>query len=294
MAGKHYKEDKAEKRVTEDSAARESAHLSGEPKKQKPKKQKKHSVSRIISTILIVIGIALLAVAGGMWLKAQWQYHQQDEENAKLASYATVSDDGETAPVVDWEALKAINGDVVGWIQIPGTVVNYPVYQGDDNNHYLHYNAEGKYGVGGQIFMDYENTAPGMQDAQTIIYGHHLKNGAMFKQVADMADQDFFDSIDTVWYVTEDATYELEPLLVYYTNPEDTNVRVFSFADDEEFHSYLNDLLAKSQASRSDAAQIIGGTHHVLTLCTCNYEEGYGRTVLVCVPKDEAKAATSA
>jgi sortase B len=292
MAGQHFKGDEPDQKA--DEAGRHGKpDKAGKPGKKGKSGKKRHSASRIISTILIIVGVALLLVAGGMWLHAQWQYHQQDVENEKLAAYAKVSDDGSTAPVVDWDALKAINDDVVGWIQIPGTVINYPVYQGEDNNHYLRHNAEGDYAIGGQVFMDYQNTAPGMVDAQTIIYGHHLNNGAMFKQVADMDDQEFFDSITTVWYVTETDTYELEPLLVYYTDPEDTNVRTFNFADEDAFHAYLMDLLDKSQTSRSDAAEIIGGTSHVLTLSTCNYIDGYGRTILVCVPKDEAEAATS-
>ncbi|MCH3942630.1 MAG: class B sortase [Atopobiaceae bacterium] len=256
--------------------------------------KKKGSASRILSNVLIAVGVVLLAVAAGMWGYSQWQYSQQDAENAKLAKYATVSDDTSTPPVVDWASLKAINADVVGWIQIPGTVVNYPVYQGSDNDHYLNTNAEGVYGVGGQIFMDYLNTKPGLVDQQTLVYGHHLKNGAMFKQVADMDKQEFFDSVKTVWYVTEGNTYELEPLLLYYTDPDDTNVRKFSFADDATFHAYLNGLLGKAQTRNADAASIINGATRVLTLSTCNYYDGYGRTELVCVLKSEATAAIAA
>lgn len=271
-----------------------ASHLATKGSKKDDDRKRKRRRSRIVSNVLIAVGVVLLLVAGGMWGYSQWQYSQQDAENQKLASYATVSDDGSTAPVVDWAALKAINSDVVGWVQIPGTVINYPVYQGDSNDTYLRHNAEGEDSVGGQVFMDYQNTAPGMVDAQSIIYGHHLKNGAMFKQVADMEQQGFFDSIKTIWYVTEDKTYELEPLLLYYTNPDDTNVRQFSFASTDAFHTYLSDLLAKSTTSNADAATIIGGTSHVLTMSTCNYIDGQGRTILLCVEKSEASAALNA
>ena len=107
-----------------------------------------------------------------MFLHNQYEYHEQDVINEKLAAYATVDNTGSSAPKVDWAALKAVNQQVVGWIQIPGTNVNYPVYQGADNDAYLHTNAEGNYSLGGQIFLDSDNTAPGMVDAQTIIYGH--------------------------------------------------------------------------------------------------------------------------
>ena len=92
--------------------------------------------------------------------------------NEELAAYVTLSDDPQIRPpTVDWAGLKAINDDVVGWIQIPGTVINYPVYQGEDNDYYLNTNAHGVYGIGGQIFMDYENQAPGMLESTD----HHLR-----------------------------------------------------------------------------------------------------------------------
>lgn len=261
----------------------------------------KRSARRIVSNLLIVIGLAIVAVAAGIWLYNQYRYHEQDEETEKLASYATLpdedsqdqQDDGGTSqgPQIDWVGLKAINDQVVGWIEIPGTVINYPVYQASDNEYYLHHNAEGATTVGGQVFLDSENTAPGLVDQQSILYGHHLRNGAMFQPVSLMDDQQTFDATPTVWYVTENATYELEPLLLYYANPNDITIRNFVFEDEEAFHEYLRGRLDIAKTKRSDAARIIEGTHHVLTLSTCNYYDGYGRTELVCVPKDEAQAA---
>lgn len=250
--------------------------------------------ARIVSVLLFVVGIALIATAAGMWIYNQWQYHEQDRINEELASFADVSDNGTTPPQVDWAGLKAINDEVVGWVQIPGTVVNFPVYQASDNEKYLNQSAEGGYAVGGQIFMDYANTPPGMVDGQSLIYGHHMRNGTMFKTVSDMTNQEMFDGVGTVWYVTEDATYELEPLLVYETDASDPEARRFTFASDDELHDYLSGLLGKAVTSRADATDVISRTSHVLTLCTCNYDHGdNGRTLLVCVPKDEANGTAA-
>lgn len=249
---------------------------------------------RILSTVLLVLGLLLLVGAGGMWLYNQYQYHEQDVINQKLATYATVDDSGSTPPVVDWAALKAVNPDVVGWIQIPGTVVNYPVYQGSDNDEYLHTNAEGDYSIGGQIFLDSSNTAPGMLDQQTIVYGHHLYNGAMFKAVADMENQGMFDSVDTVWYVTEQATYELRPLFAYKTDGEDENVRIFQWGSVDELHSYLASLASGASAKASDTDALIAGAEQVLSLCTCSYTANEtGRVILVCVPKAQPDGAVA-
>ena len=249
--------------------------------------------ARVISTLLFVAGVILLLVAGFLWLRAQWAYHQQDVEVQRKQGFVTISDDPYTAPVVNWLKLKADNDDVVGWVQIPGTAVNFPVYQGEDNDEYLHTSSEGEYALGGEIFLDYANTAPGMVDNQSIIYGHHLRNGAMFKAVADMDSQSFFDSIETVWYCTQDETYELVPLMSYYADPYDTSVRQFSFDSVEDFRNYLGEILNKSVTFRADADQVISNCDHVLTLVTCNYLDelgGDGRTIVICVPKSELPA----
>ena len=242
-------------------------------------------VGRVISVLLFVAGVTLIAAAALTWARNQWQYREQDRINEELASHADVSDNAATPPQVDWEALRAVNDEVVGWLQIPGTTVNFPVYQGPDNEKYLNNSVEDSYSLGGQVFMDYENTPPGMVDGQTLVYGHHLRNGAMFKPIADLADQEAFDAVSTVWYVTEEATYELEPLLLYETDADDADARRLTFGSVEELRSYLTDLLARAEARRSDAAELIAGASNVLTLCTCSYESGdTGRALLVCVP----------
>ena len=246
---------------------------------------KKAKRNKIISTICTVIGVVLLLVSAGMWGYSQYNYHIQDVNNEKLEKFVEVADDVNKPPVVDWEGLKKQNKDIVGWIYVPGTVINYPVYQGATNNTYLRHTVDGSYGIGGQIFLDSDNEAPGLVDNQSILYGHHLKNGTMFKRIADMDNQQMFDSIKTVWYVTETEQYELKPAFLYLTNPDDRNVRMFNFASDESFQDYLKERFSKAVTKASDAEELIDKATHVLTLSTCNYIDGSGRTELVCVPK---------
>lgn len=259
---------------------------------QQPKKRKKRG--NFLSTLMIIVGVCLLAAAGYMWGSAQWRYYQQDKVNKKLAAYATVYDapadetEAPRGPEVDWAGLKALNPDVVAWIQIPGTEVNYPVYEAEDNDKYLHSDASGNYAFGGLLFCDFKCTRPGMVDPHTLVYGHHLLDGSMFKAVADMDNQEAFDAVDTVWYVTENATYECEPLALYYTVPDDQDARIFNWDTSEAFHKYLMDRVNRAVVKRSDAAQAVPGISHALSLITCNYYNGYGRTILICVPKSEA------
>lgn len=292
---RHAKHSDASQAAPQD-APQITPPISSSPTRRQRKK------SNLLSNILIIVGVILLAVAGGMWLQAQLRYRQQAKVNEALAEFVTIEpaaavgegDEGPKPPTVDWEGLKAINGDVIAWIQIPDTVINYPVYQAANNERYLRNTATGEWSWGGQLFADYECTAPGMVDPQTLIYGHHLLDGTMFKPIADMEDQEAFDAVDTIWYVTEQSVYECTPLFLYYTQDDDQTVRTFKFPDADAFHLYLNERLGRAVAKRSDAANIVPSVTHVLSLITCNYYDGYGRTILVCVPKDEANAALAA
>ena len=261
-------------------------------KKKPGSKPAKKGFSNILSTILLIVGIALLIAAAIMFGKTQVDYYAQDVINQELAAYTTVPEKKDEAPVVDWAGLKAVNSQVVGWIQIPGSQINYPVYQTTDNEYYLHTNAKGEWSIGGQIFMDYENNPNGLIDQQTILYGHHMRNGSMFQFIGALNDQSTFNKVETIWYVTPTQTYELEPVFTYHTDEDDDEVRQFNFTSVDEFRSYLKDRLSRAVSSRSDAAEVISRAEHVLTLFTCNYTDQYGRTMLICVPKSEAQPKT--
>lgn len=274
--------------------ARRAGRRGGRAASSKPRR------SHLLSNILIVAGILLMVAAAGMWGFAQMRYKAQADNNAQLAAYATISDDpaAPEGPQVDWAGLKAVNADVVGWVQMPGTNINFPVYQASDNDYYLHHTASGEWSIGGQIFMDYENARPGLLDRQTVIYGHHLSNGDMFTHLDDMASQEVFDQTPTVWYATEDATYELEPLFFYRTPATNGAARQVAFSSDEEFHTYLSGLLAQATAKSPNADEAVGKVTKVVTLATCDYDNdfgrGNGRGLVVCALKSEVETAPAA
>ena len=301
--GKHFSSFAAADQPAEDNEAlktsvemipmKSAVSSKKDSNKKKPgSKPAKKGFSNILSTILLIVGIALLIAAAIMFGKTQVDYYAQDVINQELASYTTVPEKKDEAPVVDWAGLKAVNSQVVGWIQIPGSQINYPVYQTTDNEYYLHTNAKGEWSIGGQIFMDYENNPNGLIDQQTILYGHHMRNGSMFQFIGALNDQSTFNKVETIWYVTPTQTYELEPVFTYHTDEDDDEVRQFNFTSVDEFRSYLKDRLSRAVSSRSDAAEVISRAEHVLTLFTCNYTDQYGRTMLICVPKSEAQPKT--
>ncbi len=227
----------------------------------------------IISTVLIVVGIALLLVAGGLFVSAQLGYRQAQQTYAELQQYAVSSDSGDGVPDVDFDALAAINPDIVGWIYIPDTVVNYPVVQTDDNTTYLDLLFDRSGNGSGTIFMDMDDTAPGMVDQQTTIYGHHMYDGSMLKVIDNTTDQAEFDKIQHVYYITRDTTYVLTPLLTAQVEDTFVDARKTDFTGEgESLQGYLEEMQTLARAQASDATERIGqitDDDHVLSLVTC-------------------------
>lgn len=238
----------------------------------------------ILSIVLIVVGVALLLTAGGLFIKAQLGYQAAQKVYDDLAQYAVADDSGDGVPTVDFDELAKINPDVVGWIYVPGTVINYPVVQTDDNKTYLSKLFDLSGNGSGSIFMDMDDTAPGVVDQQTTLYGHHMNDGSMFKVIDETRDQSVFDSFKSVYYITRDNTYKFEPLYTVQVEDGYGEARTPNFADDDEFKEYLRTGLSRASAKSDDAADRIGDTKQVLSLVTCAGEiiPRTTRAVMVC------------
>ena len=91
----------------------------------------------------------------------------------------------------DWEKLKAINKDVVGWIRT-ATGADYPVLRGETDNTYIKTDIYGDHNVNGSIFLHYSNAAD-FSDRSSVIYGHNMNSGAMFGRNSDYKDESFLD-----------------------------------------------------------------------------------------------------
>lgn len=255
-------------------------------------KRRRSSLALAFSNVLIVVGLVLLLVAAGLFVFTQLGYRMATESYDELGQYAVLdgeaADGGVTLPDVDFAALAEINPDIVGWIYVPTMNVSYPVVQTDDNEKYLNTLFDGTQNASGTIFMDKDDTAPGMVDQQTTIYGHHMMNDTMFNFV-DRAQrsQDEFNQVDKVYYITPDTTYEFDPLFCTLVDPERSDVRRANFDSAEDLVSYLEDLFAAASAFSDDAGERLATCERVMTLVTCNY--GFGssdRSVMVLAPSD--------
>ncbi|MDY4041815.1 MAG: sortase [Collinsella sp.] len=237
----------------------------------KPPKQKKRRRARdVVSTVLIIVGVLLLAAAAGIYIHAQLGYQEAQASYKKLEQYAVADGTGDNVPQVNFDELAKINPDVVGWVYVPNTPINYPVVQTDNNDTYLYKLFDLSGNGSGSIFMDMDDTAPGMVDQQTTIYGHHMYDGTMFKYIDDTLQQDAFDTVKTVYYITRDATYKCTPLYTMQVQDTYNDARVPNFT--EEGHTlkdYLKDGLTQAKAKAADAESRIESADKVFTLVTC-------------------------
>ena len=177
-------------------------------------------------------------------------------------------------PQVDFSQLSEINSDIVGWIYIEGTNINYPVVQGSDNNYYLKRLFDGTYNSSGCIFLDYRCTS-NFTDQHSIIYGHHMKDKSMFSGLMNYKDQAFYDEHSVALLVTPTAYYKIQ-FFSGYVSDTWSDAWDLSFSE-YEYLSWLNDIQRKSCF---ETDYIPTTEDKIITLSTCTYEFDTAKFVL--------------
>lgn len=171
--------------------------------------------------------------------------------------------------------LLMINKDVIGWIVIPNTKINYPVVKSRNNDYYLHRDLNRKNSEPGTLFMDYRNTGD-TNDRYAVIYGHNMKNGSMFGTLKKYKKQDFYEANRTFTYSTPSGDTKWE-IFAAYIAPATLELIQTDFADDAAFMDYVNTRQSKSMYAKDVELK---PTDKILTLITCTYEMNNARFVV--------------
>lgn len=177
-------------------------------------------------------------------------------------------------PQVDFQELRSINSDVVGWLVIEDTRINYPIVQGEDDEFYLKHRFDGQRSSAGCLFLDAENDAA-FQDANQIVYGHYMKDGSMFHDLGKYKEQAFFDAHPTGWLITPETPYHLQFFSGYVS---DVSGDAWEMAFTEADHAQW--LAACTARSCFSSGIVPAADSPVLTLSTCSYEFENARFVL--------------
>lgn len=169
----------------------------------------------------------------------------------------------------DWDALWEQNADIYAWIYIPNTNVDYPVLQHpSDDTYYLNYNIDGSRGYPGCIYTELANSKD-FTDYNTVIYGHNMKNGTMFRTLHYFEDGDFFEE-NPYFYI-----YTPDDVLVYWIYGaypfRDTHLlKGYDTTTEYGFEKYLKDVFdVRDMGAHFRDGVEVTAQNHIVTLSTC-------------------------
>lgn len=243
-----------------------------------------------IALILLLLAVVLAAAAG---IKTYVDYQvraaaeREYESLAELARQTEARVETETpiesepeeteAPYVSpiqFDELKEINPDIVGWLKVEGTEIDYPIVQTGNNETYLNTDFEGKKSVAGAIYLDYESE-PDFSGRHNIIYGHNMKNGSMFKDIVKYKDEEYFMEHQDITVYTPEREYHLRPMSVLYTEPTGMR-RKTKFATEESFQAYVEEMTKGCSFAQIPEKPL----EQLWSFITCSYEFNDARTIL--------------
>lgn len=232
-------------------------------------------MKKVIRLVLDILLIACIMVAVFFGYKVYQRYHD-DKDNKetyqKIQTFAKKS--------IDWNKLRKINPDIIGWIKIKDTQINYPIVKGTTNQTYLHTDFKKKYSYGGCIFLDYHDHKDISKNQHSIIYGHHMRNGSMFADLTKFRKGNFAKKHQIILY-TPQKTYHLQVFSVYAKNA-DSEIPV-TFKDKNDKQVYIDRLLGRNCVSGIEKRADV--TKNIFTFATCSYEGRNYRTYVHCVEK---------
>ena len=170
----------------------------------------------------------------------------------------------QTLQAMDLEALREVNPDVLGWILIPDTKINYPILQGSDNDYYLKHTWDGKPYAVGSIFMEHLNN-PDFTDFNTIIYGHNMNDGSMFASIREYRNQAYWEKHPYVYIRTDLGVYRYEVFASYLARVN-SNTYGVRFSREESREAFVNNAIVDSSIDTGIEPE---PTDRILTLSTC-------------------------
>lgn len=215
------------------------------------------------------------------WKLYRYHVSYQEAENiyTKIREQAEIKKKNEER-TIDFTRLKKMNSDVIGWIYIPGTNIDYPIVQGKDNEEYLHKTFEGKKNSSGTIFMDQKCKKDFTAD-NNVIYGHHMKNGTMFADLLKFRQESFVKKNRYIFLYTPNQRKKLQVVSAYAG--EAKGEIPISFANRKDQQAYLKKVRSKSQVSIAMKKNQEETVKRIYTFVTCSYEKEDYRTFVYAV-----------
>jgi len=235
------------------------------------KKEKKGSkiLDKLISLVILIVCTIGLVYSGKQllnWLKNNVKSNDVINQVNDIAGVTDIEEDAAPGAEfgINFEALIAYNPDVVGWIRIPGTGVNYSLVQAEDNSKYLRHSIDLTWNEFGWPFLDYKN-APDFTDKNTVLYGHNIVSGLMFADVTNIYNGSLGTDVEIDIYRSDYRLLKYKVFSAYVYDPENYYLTTH-FANDEQYSTYLNTMISRSVWNFN---QDVSVDDTIITLSTC-------------------------
>ncbi len=272
------------------------------------KKKKKHTVFGVIRLIVLVVSIGVFcfaawqlytifhgyAAAGNEYDDLKTEFTSPNSSaDVSASSQSTASsssaetseptdteetliEDAEPPLAVDWNDLKSVNPEVVGWLYVDAEkIISYPICRGTDNSYYLHHTFRGESLFAGAIFMDCQNSGD-FTNPNTIIYGHNMKNQSMFGMLKFLKEQARYDTDPYFWILTPNGNYRYHIYAAFDTPVESETYTLFS-GNGPEFLTWEKKMQSQSKVSNSIP---LSENDKTVTLSTCTSDSSTRCVVL--------------
>jgi len=233
-------------------------------------------INQIVDIIVLTIVMMLIAFA----FYALWdsdQIYKRADRSQYTVYKPTIENEG-----LSFQELQAINPEVIAWLTVYGTNIDYPVTQGKDNLKYVRTDAKGNYSLTGSIFLDSGNSSD-FSDFNSILYGHHMEKQTMFGEIGEFADERTFYTHRYGDLYVEGTNYGIEFFVFLSADAYDRTIFIPGVKGDRQ-QEYLDSLMERAILARD-----IGVTtdDRIILLATCASDSTNGRDILVGRLSDE-------
>lgn len=221
----------------------------------------------------IILGVSVLLLLLGVY--ALWDTHKVYElaDSQMYAQYKPSDKDR-----LSYDELRKINPDIIGWIEIYGTEIDYPVLQSTDNEKYMDETVTGDYSTAGSIFLDYRNNSD-FSDFNNIVYGHHMDERMMFGDVGRFTDKKFFaDHRYGKLYRNDKKSLGIEIFAIIRTTGADRRIFGAGIQDARMKRELLDYMFDNAIRSRDVS---VTENDSIILMNTCTFTVTNGRHILV-------------
>lgn len=223
-----------------------------------------YNVLFILCVVVVVYAVLKIYNQKEEYKKAETEYEQLQKKEKNI----------------DFGELKKLNKDIVAWIKIPGTRINYPIVQGSDDEEYLHRTFLKKRNSSGAIFLEVK-CKKDFTSENNIIYGHHMRNGTMFADLVKLRDQRFVKKHDLIQLYLPEKTIDLTIVSAYAGKVQKIPI---TFKSKEAKEKWEDEI--KNRSEIISRKKLEG---RIYTFVTCSYERENNRTYVYAIERKITK-----